>query len=331
MYISFPEKGDKTMVLSNEELKKIYFGAYEFEETEDGYLQAFQYTKEQVEYFKGAFQMWYERCTATTAKTLEFTTSATKLSFDYKTIWKGSPDSFELLVDGFVTNIARVKDIMDVGTFEWELPEGEKSVVIYLPADATVLIRNFTIDAEVTPAKKNEKVLWLGDSITQGYGPLRSSCTYVSVANRILNYDIINQGIGGYIYDKKSLMKMDGYTPDKIIVALGTNQYGDKDMTPVEEYYETLIGIYGNEIPIFCITPLWRGDSWDGLPKLIGFCGKVKAIAEKYNNVTVIEGMKLVPHFPEYFLDNLHPNALGCEIYGRNLAEAILSATGKKA
>ena len=41
--------------------------------------------------------------------------------------------------------------------------------------------------------------------------------------------------------------------------------------------------------------------------------------------------MKLVPHFPEYFLDNLHPNALGCEIYGRNLAEAILKATGKKA
>ena len=58
---------------------------------------------------------------------------------------------------------------------------------------------------------------------------------------------------------------------------------------------------------------------------------KVKAIAERYNNVTVIDGMKMVPHFPEYFLDNLHPNALGCEIYGRNLAEAILKATAKTA
>ena len=46
------------MVLTNEELKKIYFGAYEFAETEDGYLQAFQYTKDQIEYFKGAFFMW---------------------------------------------------------------------------------------------------------------------------------------------------------------------------------------------------------------------------------------------------------------------------------
>ena len=311
------------MVLTNEELKAIYFGAYEFEETDDGYLQAFQYSKKQIEYFKGALEMWYERCTASTAKTLEFRTSANKLSFDYKIIWKGSPDSFEIMVDGLVSGIKYVKDIMDVGTIEWELPEGEKNVVIYLPADATVLIKNFAIDAKIVPAVKGEKVLWLGDSITQGYGPLRSSNTYVSVANRILNYDIINQGIGGYVYDKNSLMKMEGYNPDKIIVALGTNQYGDDDMSVVEEYYETLIGIYGKEMPILCITPLWRGDSVDGLPVLMDFCEKVRNIAGQHKNVKIVEGMKMIPHFPEYFLDNLHPNCLGCEIYGRNLVDEI--------
>lgn len=311
------------MILTNEELKNIYFGAYEFEETEDEYLQSFQYTKEQVEYFKGAFEMWYERCTASSAKTLEFTTSATTISFDYKFIWKCSLDSFELMVDGLITDIAYVKDIVDEGTITWNLPEGEKDVVIYLPSDATVLIRNFTIDADVKRAVKNEKVLWLGDSITQGYGPLRSSHTYVSVANRMLNYDILNQGIGGYIYDKNSLMKMDGYTPDKIIVALGTNQYGDETMTAVEEYYERLIGIYGNEIPILCITPLWRGDSEDGLPTLMAYCEKIKKIVSQYKNIRVVEGMKLVPHLPEYFLDNLHPNCLGCEWYGRNLVKEI--------
>ena len=42
------------MVLTNDELKKIYFGAYEFGETKDGYLQAFQYSKKQIEYFKDA-------------------------------------------------------------------------------------------------------------------------------------------------------------------------------------------------------------------------------------------------------------------------------------
>ncbi|MBO7333330.1 MAG: SGNH/GDSL hydrolase family protein [Lachnospiraceae bacterium] len=307
------------MILTNEELRNIYFGAYEFNETEGGYLKANQYSQKQMEYFKGAFLMWYERCDASSAKTLEFTTTARNISFDYKIIWKGSPDSFELVVDGFVTGIVYVKDILDTGTISWELPEGKKNVIIYLPADATALIRNMTIDGDYERARKNEKVLWLGDSITQGYGPLRSSCTYVSVANRLLNFDIINQGIGGYIYDKKSLMKMEGYDPDKIIIALGTNQHRDEDMTMVEEYYETLIGIYGDKIPILCITPIWRGDSFDGLPILKAFCEKVKKIAGAYPNVKIIDGMKLVPHFPAYFLDNLHPNCLGCEEYARNL------------
>ena len=309
--------------MTNKELQSIYFGAYSFKETEDSWLQAFQYTDEQMAYFSTAFDFWYDRCMATTAKTLEFTTMAQNLSFEYRFIWTGSQDSFELSLNGQITEIRYVKDLPEEGKLDWQLPEGEKEVVLYLPADATILIRNFTIDGDVTPAKKNEKVLWLGDSITQGYGPLRSAQTYVSVANRLLNYDIINQGIGGYVYDKKSLLKMPGYTPDKIIVALGTNQFGCETMQDVEEYWETLIGLYGTEIPVLCITPLWRGDVPDGFPTLSRFCENVKKIAGRYPNVKIVDGFILVPHLPEYFLDNLHPNCLGTEVYGRNLVEAI--------
>lgn len=311
------------MVLTNEQLKKIYFGAYSFEEKDDGFLQAYQYTKEQMDYFKGAFDFWYDRCMATTAKTFEFITEATKVSFEYKIIWLGSNDSFELMIDGQITDILYVKDLEKEGKIEWELPAGKKNAVIYLPADATVLVRNFEINADAVRPEKSAKVLWLGDSITQGYGPLRSAQTYVSVANRLLNYDIINQGIGGYVYDKKSLMKMDGYQPDKIIVALGTNQYGSKTMTDVEEYYETLMSIYGSEIPVLCISPLWRGDNLEGIPTLEKFCENVKRIAGSYKNVTVVDGFRLVPHLSEYYLDNLHPNCLGTETYGRNLVEEI--------
>ena len=309
--------------MTNRELQRICFGAYSFQETEDGWLQAFQYTEAQMEYFRSAFDFWYDRCMATTAKTLEMTTDARAVSFEYRIIWEGSQDSFELAVDNQIAEIRYVKDLPKEGKLDWNLPDGEKNVVIYLPADATVLIRNCEVDGSYSPARKNEKVLWLGDSITQGFGPLRSAQTYVSVANRLLNYDIINQGIGGYVYDKKSLMKMDGYTPDKIIVALGTNQFGCETMRDVEEYYETLISIYGTEIPILCVTPLWRGDVPDGFPTLARFCENVKAIAGRYHNVKIIDGFKLVPHLPEYFLDNLHPNQLGTETYGRNLVEEI--------
>ena len=313
--------------MTSKELQSIYCGAYSFRETEDVWLQAFQYSDEQMAYFESCISkgldFWYDRCMATSAKTLEMTTTAETISFDYRFIWKGSPDSFELAVNGQITEIRYVKDLPEEGTLTWHLPEGEKKIIIYLPADGTVLIRNCEISGSWAPAKKNEKVLWLGDSITQGYGPLRSAMTYVSVANRLLNYDLINQGIGGYIYDKHSLMKMEGYTPDKIIVALGTNQFGCETMKDVEEYYETLIGIYGESIPVLCITPLWRGDVPDGLPTLTRFCKNVAEIAGRYSNIRVIDGFSLVPHLPEYFRDNLHPNELGCEVYGRNLVEKI--------
>ena len=321
------------MKLSNKDVQDIYFGAYAFRETEDGYLQAFQYTAEQMAYFKQALDFWYDRCMATTAKTIELSTTASTITFDYKILWKGSDDSFELMVDGLITQIFYVKELDDEGCLSFKLtehheglrgrPDGKKDVVIYLPADATVVIKNFTIDGAYSPAAKGEKVLWLGDSITQGYGPLRSSQTYVSVANRLLNYDIINQGIGGYVYDKKSLLKMDGYQPQKLIVALGTNQYGTESMQDIAEYYPRLFELYGKDIPTLAITPLWRGDNPDGIPRLVTFCEALKEILSRYANIRVVDGFTLVPHLPEYFLDNLHPNCLGAEVYGRNLVQKI--------
>lgn len=311
------------MILTVKELEAIYFGAYFFEEDEEGYLRAYQYSKEQMDYFAHAFDFWYPRCTASSAKTLEFETEATECAFDYKFVWRGSEDTIELYVDGLASEIKYVKNLKDEGTIKFSMEPGPKSVIIYFPADATIAIKNFSINGPVTPAKKGMKVLWLGDSITQGYGPLRSSQTYVSVANRRLNYEIINQGIGGYIYDKNSLKRMEGYMPDKIIVALGTNQFWCETMKDVEEYYEVLTDLYPTT-PILCITPIWRGDNPENLPAFTAFCGRVRDIAMKYSNVTVLDGFKLVPHLPEYYIDMLHPNILGAQEYGHNLADYIL-------
>jgi len=310
------------MKLSNEQLKDIYYGALWFSETEEGYLQAFQYTNEQMEYFKNAFDFWYDRSFATTAKTLEFTTTATAFSFEYKFLWYGSEDSVELFVNGMVEKIDYVKDMDKEGTLSFALAEGEKNVVVYLPSDATIVIKNFEINDTYEPVKKGEKVLWIGDSITQGFGPLRSAETYVSVANRVLNYDILNQGIGGYVYDKNSMTPMKGYMPDKIIIAMGTNQFQSETMKDVEDYYVSLKEVYG-DTPVLCVTPIWRGDNMEAYDVFVSFCEKVKQIASRYDNITIVDGFTLVPHLPEYYLDNLHPNVLGAEYYGRNLVEAI--------
>lgn len=311
------------MKLTNKELQQYYYGAYSFEETEDGYLRAYQYTKAQMDYFKERFDFWYERCDASNAKTLEFRTDAEEFSLDYKLVWIGSYDTFEVAVDGLITDIFYLKDMDREGRLTVKLPAGEKNVIFYLPADSTAAIRNFETEGSIAPVTKGAKVLWIGDSITQGFGPLRSGCIYVSVANRLLNYDIINQGIGGYIYEKGSVMKMEGYTPDKIIVALGTNQFGCETMQDVEEFYEALSAVYGSDIPVLTVTPLWRGDHPESFDTLERFCGKVKEICSRYPNIKIVDGYTMVPHLPEYYLDRLHPNCLGAEIYGRNLVREI--------
>ena len=99
------------MKLTNEQLKAIYHGALWYQETEEGYLQAFQYTKEQNDYFEKVSEFWFERCTASTAKTLEFTTAATSCSFEYKFLWVGSEDSVELWIDGQAAEIRYVKEM----------------------------------------------------------------------------------------------------------------------------------------------------------------------------------------------------------------------------
>ncbi len=111
------------MKLSNKDLQKIYFGAYNFAKTQDGYLQAFQYTAEQIAYFKEAFEFWYERCTASTSKTIEIRTNAKKISFDY--------------TDGM----------------------------------HDVVIKNFEIDSEYSPAKKGTKVLYLPEYFLDNLHP----------------------------------------------------------------------------------------------------------------------------------------------------------------
>ena len=51
------------------------------------------------------------------------------------------------------------------------LPEGNKKICIYFPIDVEFEIKNFVIEGRYSKVnKRKEKVLWLGDSITQGYG-----------------------------------------------------------------------------------------------------------------------------------------------------------------
>lgn len=311
------------MKISNKSLQKYVYGVYQTK-IEKGYLGFYHYDDKQMDYLLNRdASFWYPRSKFSSSVTLEFKTKSTFISFDYKIVEVGSYDSVDVYVNSFPYQVVKADGLGNKGTLSFSLPEGDKKVTVYFPIDLNLQIKNFVTEQPLRKIKKSHKVLWLGDSITQGYGTFLTGETYVNVANRALNYDILNQGIGGYIFDSKILTKMDGYTPDKIIVSFGTNHYkADDFLGQVSAYFKQLNAIY-KDIKTLVITPIFRCDDGSDLEKLKWAGKEIERICSAYSNVAVVNGFTLVPNVAQYFFDGLHPNALGANYYGKNLVEFI--------
>lgn len=311
------------MKISNKSLQKYVYGVYQTK-IEKGYLGFYHYDDKQMDYLLNRdASFWYPRSKFSSSVTLEFKTKSTFISFDYKIVEVGSYDSVDVYVNSFPYQVVKADGLGNKGTLSFSLPEGDKKITVYFPIDLNLQIKNFVTEQPLRKIKKSHKVLWLGDSITQGYGTFLTGETYVNVANRALNYDILNQGIGGYIFDSKILTKMDGYTPDKIIVSFGTNHYkADDFLGQVSAYFKQLNAIY-KDIKTLVITPIFRCDDGSDLEKLKWAGKEIERICSAYSNVAVVNGFTLVPNVAQYFFDGLHPNALGANYYGKNLVEFI--------
>ena len=208
----------------------------------------------------------------------------------------------------------------------FKLNKGKKQVVIYLPIDMIFAIKDFCLDGHYQPVSKREtKVLWIGDSITQGYGSAYTSHSYVNVANRRLGYELLNQGIGGYYYDCNIIQPMPDFSPDKIIVSLGINGHVNTEKEKmINDYYKALVHLYPN-IPILSITPLWAKADWIDMQGVLDTAKFIRNNAKMYPQISVLDGFELVPHLSEYFIDGVHPNTLGMALYAYNLVKEIES------
>ena len=312
------------MKLSHKSLQKLLHGAYRVEKKKS-WTSFYHFTPSQEKAFEGKDKFWHERTFLSSSVTLEFKTNGSGFSFDYLLKSTYSNDSIDVWVNGVLIKTFAVQNMARKGRLEVELESGEKSVCVYFPIDSEVHVKNLVILGNYRSVKKGEKVLWVGDSITQGFGTSLTSFSYVNVANRALNYEILNQGIGGYIYDADLIEPMQGYTPDKIIVSFGTNCYRAEDFKQrVVAFYDKIKEVYG-DIPVLSITPIWRGDFENGHdPKVLHEAGElIRETVKDRKNHYCVDGFTLVPNVSEMYLDNLHPNALGAEHYGRNLAKAI--------
>lgn len=323
------------MQINFENLKTALYGAATLGE-DGGYLRPRRFTGKQLEYFaqEGSSTKKQGNSISGAGMHLDFYTDtqfvcmetycvrATTVGYCY----------FDIYVDcEYYTSVETMPgDEGEVKVFA-ELPAGKKRVTIFFPAFYEINIKSFEVSDGATFEKteKSCRILFLGDSITQGYTALHPSRSYANIVTRGLNAHCINQGIGGNVFNHNDIDPDLDFSPDTIFVAYGINDWiKNCDIkTEAHKYLDKLTNIYP-DTKIYAILPIWLGGIQDAEEKTtISFEKMHETIAEVYaefKNITVINGLELVPHDLGCFRpDKVHPQEEGFKHYGENLLKII--------
>ncbi len=324
-------KGDVFMRLTLEDIKSVAVGAVKITENSDGHFNFFKCTDRQIEaWYEFGDQTLGDRAKTTTGIRLDFHTNSKSFAF------RGTGRKLEVLIDGmqrglyFPNNgedfIEAKLDLTDsVGNHKDDI---RVTLVFSSHGISELYYAELDDGAYVKRHEFSVKMLFIGDSITQGWN---SHYDTLSFAWRVTNhYDaesVIN-GIGGAFYEPKTFDKPD-FDPDIVIIAYGTNdamrfKVFENMEQRVKGYLDLVKEAYGDK-RVIVISPIWRagaemkpmGAEFDKKRKMV----EREAVARGFE---VISGLDLVPPRPEFFADTyLHPNDLGFGVYAENLIKFI--------
>ena len=70
-------------------------------------------------------------------------------------------------------------------------------------------------------------------------------------------------------------------------------------------------------------TPLWAQADWIDWQGILDTAQFIIQNSEKYSQMQVSNRFKGIPPVQEYFIDGVHPNELGMELYTQNLVKEI--------
>lgn len=311
------------MQLSHDQIRAITRGAVAFE-PDGNALGLCRFTAEQRQTYRALNEGFYTRASCTAGVRFDFRTDSTTFAMS----WLHGPRSsriclsIDLYVDGVMLDTYVDDSFVDDegGSCRFVLPAGDKRVTVYLPYTVQLIPTCVELDdgATITPVIPARRLLTLGDSITQGYHAQYSSQSYACNVARYFDFDQINQGVAGANHTAPALQPIEGWQPDIITTAFGTNDWGHcKDYDEFEQgvraYFDRLRTIWP-DTPVLAILPIWRADCHK--PRATGdffeVCGKFREIIESYPNIRILDGMTAVPHKRNFFGDcRLHPNDLG--------------------
>ncbi len=314
--------------LSLEEIKKITVGALSIEQKEDSFY-FYKCTQKQIDVWNEFGEDLGRRSRTTSGIRLDFHTDSLNFEFKVKT---GIRARYEVYIDGVLEYVIKEQESEQSIEKNISLDGKKHRITLYMPSHAIGVLEwvKLVEKAEIQPHKYDCKILFLGDSITQGWDSTWDSLSYAQTVSRFFNADSVIQGIGGATFRPSTFDDDINYDPDIVIVAYGTNDWTchksiEKAQSLCSEYLDCVMKKYGDK-KVFGISPIWRGDKDKKLHiGTLDVCTSYIKDEIKKHGMILIDGEKLTPHHSEFYCDGyLHPNATGHNIFANNLIKMML-------
>lgn len=348
-------KQEPSLTVHND-IERYIRGAVRFVRTESGLIQPYRFTAPQMEMLEHIGRA--RRAIATSGVIIDFLTTGNTVAFDcsitrgldrmhhvFETVMQhegvlGSPedgivDGIDVVAGGlrsYTTTVVDGKIKLD-----FDNPSGERTEVrIFLPYIMSVAVGNLAVNGELEPAPPRGYLLALGDSITQGFVVGCPSLTYPAQVATALGLDLVNQGIAGHVFDRRTLRGLDelrANPPRVITVAYGTNDWARKDnaraiQRGAERYLSRLMRTFPG-VPIYVISPLWRADEQDPVPSGVPltWVGDMLAnLCSQRDVLHFVDGYHAIPKNPVMLADGrLHPGSVDAGLVADAISSAIIA------
>ena len=315
------------MNLTFDEIKSLTHGADRVTIEDDG-LHFYKCTERQE-------AAWIENkmpqsiVRATTGIRLEFSTDAEAITFSAP-----SGGKFEIWVNGMFYRQILANVLREAGETPCvKLGKGTKKVMLALPSHTAGVLSSLSLEGATfyAPVTYDKKILFIGDSITQGWNSKYDTLSYAYRTATTLGADFHICGFGGgrYIPETFDLVNFD---PDTIVVAFGVNDFSsthrtaEDNMANARGFLARVKAAYPNR-RVLVITPIWvpeKDEAWHAIAR-----ASIAKVA-KEQGFEVVDGATLSPQNTDFYADSVHPNELGFSIYAERLVSYFKNTENKR-
>ena len=308
------------MELTFAEIRSLTHGSDHISEEADG-LHFHKCTAKQEVAWEELGPAFHSRVRATTGVRLEMETDADAITFDAP-----SGNRFEVWIDGLFYRQILMNELREAGkTPTVEMAPGVKRVMFAFPSHSTGVLSSFSLNDATffRPVCRERKMLFIGDSITQGWNSQYDTLSFAYRTATALGVDFHICGVGGGRFVPATFDRV-AFDPDTVVIAYGVNDFNSKSRTTAENvananaYLDLVKAAYGDR-RVVVITPIWLGNKdaeWNRIMR--------SSIAEvaTAKGFEVVDGETLFPKNTAFFADGyLHPNDLGFSIYAERLID----------